>query len=158
AAALVFLAGYAAEHGVAPAASLFFVAFAVASLVARLFVGRLQDTLGDNAVIFPVFACDIAGNILLALWPTMPGIVLAGVLIGLGFGSLMPCLQAITVKSVPTNRVPVATASFFLLLDAGSGGGPVILGALYPLTGGSGMFDAKSTRLNSSPVPTPCAA
>src|SRR5699024_4082072 len=65
AAALVFLAGYAAEHGVAPAASLFFVAFAVASLVARLFVGRLQDTLGDNSVIFPVFACDIAGNILL---------------------------------------------------------------------------------------------
>src|SRR5699024_6295012 len=54
AAALVFLAGYAAEHGVAPAASLFFVAFAVASLVARLLGGRLQDTLGDNAVIFPV--------------------------------------------------------------------------------------------------------
>src|SRR5699024_10319376 len=98
------------------------------------------DTLGDNAVIFPVFACDIAGNILLALWPTMPGVVLAGVLTGLGFGSLMPCLQAITVKSVPMNRVPVATASFFLLLDAGSGVGPVILGALYPLTGGSGMF------------------
>ncbi|WP_210605119.1 MFS transporter [Brevibacterium oceani] len=140
AAALVFLAGYAAEHGVAPAASLFFVAFAVASLVARLFVGRLQDVFGDNAVIFPVFVCDIAGNILLALWPTMTGIILAGVLIGLGFGSLMPCMQAITVKSVPMNRVPVATASFFLLLDAGSGIGPVVLGFLYPMTGGNGMF------------------
>ncbi|GGC22558.1 MFS transporter [Brevibacterium sediminis] len=140
AAALVFLAGYAAEHGVASAASLFFVAFAVASLFARLFVGRLQDTFGDNAVIFPVFIADIAGNVLLALWPTMTGIVLAGVLIGLGFGSLMPCMQAITVKSVPMSRVPVATASFFLLLDAGSGIGPVVLGFLYPFTGGNGMF------------------
>ncbi|MGC3021419.1 MULTISPECIES: MFS transporter [unclassified Brevibacterium] len=140
AAALVFLAGYAAEHGVAAAASLFFVAFAAASLVARLFVGRMQDAFGDNAVIFPVFICDIAGNLLLALWPTMPGIVLAGVLIGFGFGSLMPCMQAITVKSVPMSRVPVATASFFLLLDAGSGIGPVVLGFLYPLTGGNGMF------------------
>lgn len=140
AAALVFLAGYAAEHGAASAASLFFVAFAVVSLFARLFVGRLQDTFGDNAVIFPVFIADIAGNVLLALWPTMTGIVLAGVLIGLGFGSLMPCMQAITVKSVPMSRVPVATASFFLLLDAGSGIGPVVLGFLYPFTGGNGMF------------------
>ncbi|UVI37389.1 MFS transporter [Brevibacterium spongiae] len=140
AAALVFLAGYAAEHGVASAASLFFVAFAVSSLIARLFVGRLQDVFGDNAVIFPVFICDIAGNVLLALWPTMTGIVLAGVLIGLGFGSLMPCMQAITVNSVPMSRVPVATASFFLLLDAGSGIGPVVLGFLYSLTGGNGMF------------------
>src|SRR5699024_11078837 len=140
AAALVFLAGYAGEHGVAPASSLFFVAFAVASLVARLFVGRLQDTLGDNAVIFPVFACDIAGNILLALWPTLRGIVLGGVRFGLRFGSRLPCLQAITVTSVPMIRVPVPTASCFLLLDTGSGIGPVILGALYPLTGGNGMF------------------
>lgn len=140
AAALVFLAGYAAEHGVASAASAFFVAFAAASLVARLFVGRLQDAFGDNIVIFPVFAADIIGNILLAQWPTTPGIILAGVAIGLGFGSLLPCLQAITVKSVPMSRVPVATASFFFLLDAGSGVGPVVLGFLYPFTGGSGMF------------------
>lgn len=140
AAALVFLAGYAADHGVASAASLFFVAFAVASLVARLFVGRMQDALGDNFVILPVFVFNVIGNVLLALWPTMPGIILAGVFVGLGFGSLMPCLQAITVKSVPMARVPVATSSFFLLLDAGSGVGPIILGAIKPLTGGSGMF------------------
>ncbi|WP_350271031.1 MFS transporter [Brevibacterium sp. CBA3109] len=140
AAALVFLAGYAADNGVASAASLFFVAFAVASLVARLFVGRLQDTLGDNFVIYPVFVFNLVGNILLAMWPTMTGIILAGVFVGLGFGSLMPCMQAITVKSVPMSRVPVATASFFLLLDAGSGIGPIILGAIMPLTGGNGMF------------------
>ncbi|GAA1849101.1 MFS transporter [Brevibacterium marinum] len=140
AAALVFLAGYAADSGVPAAASLFFVAFAVASLVARLFVGRLQDVLGDNFVIYPVFAFNLVGNVLLAMWPTMPGIILAGIFVGLGFGSLMPCMQAIAVKSVAMARVPVATSSFFLLLDAGSGIGPIILGAIKPLTGGSGMF------------------
>ncbi|WP_193095413.1 MFS transporter [Brevibacterium sp. FME17] len=140
AAALVFLAGYAEDNGVASAASLFFVAFAAASLVARLFVGRLQDVLGDNFVIYPVFIFNLIGNILLAMWPTMTGIILAGVFVGLGFGSLMPCMQAIAVKSVPMSRVAVATSSFFLLLDAGSGIGPIILGAIMPLTGGNGMF------------------
>lgn len=140
AAALVFLAGYAAENGVPGAASLFFIAFAAASLVARLFVGRIQDAYGDNIVIYPALALNAAGNVLLALWPTTAGIVTAGVLIGFGFGSLMPSAQTITVKSVPMSRVPVATASFFLLLDAGSGIGPIVLGALMPLTGGSGMF------------------
>ena len=116
AAALVFLAGYAEDNGVASAASLFFVAFAAASLVARLFVARLQDVLGDNFVIYPVFIFNLIGNILLAMWPTMTGIILAGVFVGLGFGSLMPCMQAIAVKSVPMSRVAVATSSFFLLL------------------------------------------
>lgn len=140
AAALVFLAGYAAENGVPAAASMFFVAFAAASLVARLFVGRIQDVYGDNVVIYPVLALNAAGNLLIALWPTMTGIVIAGVLVGLGFGSLMPSAQTITVKSVEMARVPVATSSFFLLLDVGSGIGPIILGALMPLTGGRGMF------------------
>lgn len=140
AAALVFLAGYAAENGVPAAASMFFVAFAAASLVARLFVGRIQDVYGDNVVIYPVLALNAAGNLFIALWPTMTGIVIAGVLVGLGFGSLMPSAQTITVKSVEMARVPVATSSFFLLLDVGSGIGPIILGALMPLTGGRGMF------------------
>ncbi len=95
---------------------------------------------GDNIVIYPSLALNAAGNVLLAMWPTTAGIVAAGVLIGFGFGSLMPSAQTITVKSVPMSRVPVATASFFLLLDAGSGIGPIVLGALMPLTGGSGMF------------------
>ncbi|RAE98531.1 MFS transporter, partial [Burkholderia multivorans] len=63
AAALVFLAGYAAENGVPAAASMFFVAFAAASLVARLFVGRIQDVYGDNVVIYPVLALNAAGNL-----------------------------------------------------------------------------------------------
>lgn len=139
-AALVFLAGYAEDHQVAAAASLFFVAFAVSSLVGRLFIGRIQDTFGDNVVIYPALVLNILGNVALALWPTMTGIIIAGVLIGLGFGSLMPCTQTITVKSVEMARVPVAISSFFLLLDVGSGIGPIILGALMPLIGGQGMF------------------
>lgn len=140
AAALVFLAGYAADVGVPEAASLFFVAYAIASLVARLFVGRMQDVFGDNIVIYPVLVLNLVGNLMLAWWPTTSGIVLAGVVIGLGFGSLMPSAQAMLIKTVSMARVPVATSSFFLLLDAGSGVGPIILGALMPVTGGSGMF------------------
>ncbi|WP_220085821.1 hypothetical protein, partial [Burkholderia multivorans] len=64
-------------------------------------------------VIYPVLALNAAGNLFIALWPTMTGIVIAGVLVGLGFGSLMPSAQTITVKSVEMARVPVATSSFF---------------------------------------------
>lgn len=161
AAALVFLAGYAAENGVPAAASMFFVAFAAASLVARLFVGRIQDVYGDNVVIYPVLALNAAGNLFIALWPTMTGIVIAGVLVGLGFGSLMPSAQTITVKSVEMARVPVATSSFFLLLDVGSGIGPIILGALMPLTGVGGCSssapDSSSSRWASTPSSTAAA-
>lgn len=140
AAALVFLAGYTDHKDIPAAASGFFIAYAGASFVSRLVVGRIQDAYGDNIVIYPVLVCFVASNIVIAAVPTVWGITVAGLLEGLGLGSLIPCAQAIVVMNVGRQRVPVATASYFLLLDTGTGIGPVILGGLIPVISQSGMY------------------
>jgi len=67
-------------------------------------------------------------------------IAVAGVLLGFGFGCLLPTMQAILINQVPATRVGVATSTFFLLLDTGSGLGPVLLGVLAGATGYANMF------------------
>lgn len=137
---LSFLTVHTADLGIPGASSAFFVAYAVASLAARLVAGRIQDRLGDNIVAFPVFGCFAAGMVLLGLATTTGLIVLAGVLIGLGFGCLLPTMQTILINQVPATRVGVATSTFFLLLDTGSGVGPVLLGVVGGVTGFPTMF------------------
>ncbi len=137
---LSFLAVHTATIGIPEASSAFFVAYAVASLLARLFAGRIQDSTGDNIVAIPVFVFFIAGMVLLGLATTTLLVVVAGVLIGLGFGCLLPTMQAILINQVPSTRVGVATSTFFLMLDTGSGVGPVLLGVVGGMTGFPTMF------------------
>ncbi|MCW2130915.1 MFS transporter [Arthrobacter sp. VKM Ac-2550] len=139
---LAFLTSYALEQGIASAASMFFLVYAVAVLVSRLFVGRIHDRRGDNAVIYPALAVFAAGLGLLALEPAVWSIAAAGALSGLGFGTLTPSVQAIAVTEAPEMRLGTATSTFYLMLDLGVGVGPVVLGALLPLTGYQGMFGA----------------
>jgi MFS family permease len=109
-------------------------------LVSRLFVGRIHDRRGDNAIIYPALAVFAVGLGLLALEPAVWSIAAAGALSGLGFGSLTPSIQAIAVTEAPEMRLGTATSTFYLMLDLGVGVGPVVLGALLPLTGYPGMF------------------
>jgi MFS family permease len=62
-------------------------------------------------------------------------LLLAGVLIGLGFGNMQSSTQAVAVKVTPPHRMGLATSTFFIFLDAGLGFGPYILGFIIPLTG-----------------------
>lgn len=137
---LSFLASYVAASGAADAAALFFGVFAAAVLVSRLTAGRIQDRRGDNAVIYPAMALFAAGLALLALGPAAWVIVTSAVLSGLGFGTLLPGTQAITVGLVPERRFGTALATYYLMLDIGTGLGPVLLGVLVPLTGFDGMY------------------
>src|SRR5690606_6929712 len=57
-------------------------------------------------------------------------LVVAGGLIGAGFGTLMSAIQAIAVERVPRHRVGVAISTHFFMVDLGVGLGPVVLGAV----------------------------
>ncbi|MCC9145296.1 MULTISPECIES: MFS transporter [unclassified Arthrobacter] len=137
---LSFLNSYAQSEGLVLGASLFFVVYAVVVLVSRLFVGRLQDRHGDNAVVYPTLVSFAAGMALLAYAPNDTVLALAGVFVGFGFGALMPCAQAIAVTMAAPTRIGLATSTFFILMDAGVGLGPLLLGLLLPLTGFHGMY------------------
>jgi MFS family permease len=48
--------------------------------------------------------------------------------------------QAIAVKLTPPHRMGMATSTFFIMLDAGLGFGPYILGFIIPVTGYSTLY------------------
>lgn len=115
---LSFINFYAIEIDLVEMASLFFVIYAVAILVSRPFTGRLMDIKGANSVMYPAFILFAAGLFLLSTAETGLSLLLAGVLIGLGFGNMQSTTQAIAVKVTPPYRVGLATSTYYIALDA----------------------------------------
>lgn len=139
---LSFLNSYANANAenMADAAGQFFLVYAGGVVVSRLVVGRLQDRHGDNIVMYATLALFAAGLVVIGMASDGMILMLGGVLLGLGFGGLLPSGQVIAVSLAPDHRVGTATATYFLMLDLGSGFGPMILGLLIPHTGYPGMY------------------
>lgn len=132
---LSYINFFAKESNLVSAASFFFIVYAVSILVYRPFTGRLMDTKGENHIMYPAFIIYGAGMLLLSTSHTSVILLLAGVLIGLGFGNMQSTTQAICVKSTTPDRMGLATSTYFIFLDAGLGFGPYVLGMIIPMTG-----------------------
>lgn len=137
---LAFLNSYANTEDMVEAASYFFLIYAGGVVVSRLIVGRMQDRYGDNVVIYPTLGLFAAGLVVIGMAPNGTVLMLGGALLGLGFGGLLPSGQVIAVSLAPDHRVGTATATYYLMLDLGSGLGPMVLGLLIPHTGYHGMY------------------
>ncbi|RFU67318.1 MFS transporter [Peribacillus saganii] len=137
---LSFINFYAIEIGLVNAASFFFIVYAAAVLVSRPFTGPIMDTRGANFVMYPAFIILGAGMVLLSSASHGVTFLIAGALIGLGFGNIQSITQAIAVKLTPPHRMGLATSTFFIFLDAGLGFGPYLLGLIIPLTGYSTLY------------------
>ena len=67
-------------------------------------------------------------------------LLLSGALIALGYGTVYTSIQAIAVKTSPKHRIALATSTFFILMDAGIGVGPLIIGSIVPTVGFRNMY------------------
>ncbi|MDR7237712.1 MFS transporter [Neobacillus drentensis] len=132
---LSFINFYAIEIDLVSAASFFFLVYSIAVLLSRPITGRLMDLKGANYIMYPGLVIFAVGLFLLSLANMSATLLLAGVLIGLGFGNMQSSTQAVAVKVTPPHRMGLATSTFFIFLDAGLGFGPYILGFIIPLTG-----------------------
>ncbi|MFC6154180.1 MFS transporter [Nocardioides yefusunii] len=141
---LSFLASYGVAEGMSGGASAFFIVYALAVLVSRLVVGRIQDRLGDNAVMYPTMVSFVLALFVIGWAPNGLALALAGVLGGFGFGAMMSCAQAIVASRATPARIGVVTSTFFILLDVGCGLGPVALGSVVGGVGYRGMYLAMS--------------
>ena len=137
---LTYINPYAIEVNLTGAASIFFIVYAFFLLISRPFTGRLLDTKGDNIVIYPALLLYAIGLVFLSLSYNNIVMLLAGVLIALGFGNMTSCSQAIAVNESPRHRVGLATSTFYIGLDAGIGIGPLIIGLIVPIFGFRGMY------------------
>ncbi|MFT4415582.1 MFS transporter [Fredinandcohnia humi] len=137
---LSFITFYANELELVTAASFFFLVYSIAVLLSRPFTGRLMDIKGANYVMYPAFILLTFGMLLLSIANNSFILLAAGALIGLGFGNMQSCTQAVAIKLTPPHRMGLATSTFFIFLDAGLGFGPYLLGFIIPIAGYSNLY------------------
>ncbi|WP_157984114.1 MFS transporter [Nesterenkonia muleiensis] len=137
---ITFLNGYAQSMGMVDTASVFFVVYASMVLLSRLTVGRLQDRYGDNAVVYPVLVAFCAALALIAWAPNAPVVLAAGLLLGFGFGSLLPSVQAIIAAKLSPHRTSIGISTSFILMDVGFAVAPFLLGPLVENFGYRPMY------------------
>lgn len=137
---LSFLSFFAAENNITTAASFFFVVYAAAVLATRPFSGRMFDLKGPNFIMYPSLISLLIGLFVLSQSQTSVILLIAGALVGFGYGTYMSSSQTVAVQSAPAHRVGLATSTFFILTDIGLGLGPFIQGYFVPSLGYGGLY------------------
>ncbi|MGO4956825.1 MFS transporter [Luteococcus sp. Sow4_B9] len=137
---LTLLMPYARSIGLEKAGGLYFLVYAVVIVFSRPVAGMLQDRLGDTVIMLPIIGAMIAG-LLLTIWsPNGLVLLLGGAVLGLGYGTLVPAGQTVAINLVGSARASLGVSSYFLLVDAGTGIGPFVLGALVEPMGYRGAL------------------
>ncbi len=137
---LTFLTPYSVEIGLSRAASVFFVVYALSIFVTRPFTGRAFDRRGARPVTIPAFFAVVIGMVMIAC-STNDWLLLGSALVlGYGVGTIQSCGLSFAVKITPDERISLANATYYILVDAGVGIGPLILGIIVPLIGYRAMY------------------
>lgn len=135
-----FFSLYASDLGRGGMASVFFLLFGGAMIGSRPLAGRSSDRYGADRVVYPSIVLFMLGLLMLALIPSTPGLLIAAVIIGAGYGSLFSIYQAVIFTMVPQRRGGVAISTFYLFYDIFLGIGATALGAIVYGTSYRAMY------------------
>ncbi|WP_338448527.1 MFS transporter [Niallia oryzisoli] len=135
-----FLALYAQEINLVKAASTFFILYAGLMFVFRPFTGVWADHYGANKIVYPCIVLFAIGMVMLSLPQTAVIMIMAGAIIGIGYGSVTPILQTQIISSVEKHRVGIANSLFFNSMDLGMAIGALVLGIAAKSFGYSSVF------------------
>jgi predicted MFS family arabinose efflux permease len=130
-----FISTYAASKNLLAYASLFFIVFAFSMMSLRPFTGKIYDRKGPSYVIYPALALFALGLVVLSQINSLMGLMCAAVLIGVGFGSVQPCLQTLAIQRSEPERIGHATSTFYTFYDIGIALGSILLGMLITAQG-----------------------
>jgi MFS family permease len=129
---MTFLPLYASELGFDSAGPLFFW-YAVGGLSSRIFAGRWYDLRGPVGPAALTVLLLLGGWLGFALSTHSAVVVVASLLLGLGFGTAGTVFLAMAIDLVEPFRRGAANATFFSAYDVGIGGGAMLFGALVAL-------------------------
>lgn len=127
---LSYLSIYSQEKDLLHLTSSFFALFAATMLLTRPFTGRIFDEKGPKYIIIPGILLFTIGITLLAFMNSPFTFLLAGAIIGLGYGAVVPSFQTLAIQSTKHERSGYATATFFTLFDIGLALGSYFLGLI----------------------------
>jgi Arabinose efflux permease len=130
-----FITAYAELKHLLAYTSIFFIVFAVSMLVVRPWVGKVYDRKGPSAVIYPSFICFAIGLVVVSFLTNQWVLWISAVFMGIGYGSVFPCLQTVAIQTVEKARMGHAISTFFALFDIGLAVGSVIMGVLIAYFG-----------------------
>lgn len=130
-----FVVPYTDALGLTRAASFFFVVYAVAIVISRLFTGRIVDRYGENSVMYLSLVIAAVGLVLLSIVHSGAVLLTAAAFMGFGIGTTQSVEQAVIARDVSPNEYGRANSTFLMSMDLGSGVGPVVIGAFIPVLG-----------------------
>ncbi len=134
-----FIALYAVKTGIG-SGGIFFSVMAVAVAGARLASGRIADRRGEGILVFVCNGAIVASLLLLAYGHSLPLFVIAALLYGIGFGTLVPTMQAMALRVAEPEQRGAASSTFLCAFDIGIGMGGIISGVLVEAFGYNNMF------------------
>jgi MFS family permease len=132
-----FVVVFGADLGI-PSPGMFFTMLAVGLVAARMTAGRIFDRRGPGRVVAVGILILSSGYLL--LWWGRSGFYAAAVALGLGFGTVVPSLQAMAANLVPASRRGAAYATLLAGFDVGVGLGAFVLGYVAQAAGYPVMY------------------
>ena len=139
-----FLPLFLQEQGRAQAgAQGLYLVSALGVLAPRLGAGLIKRRLTDRQFLAAGYAVLAAGFLVLQLLPaTGPLLLTAGLLYGLGNGSVQLVLNSMAVVDAPPERYGAANATYLAANDLGYGAAPVLGGAFTQAQGSGFLYAA----------------
>ena len=134
-----FIALHASSQGV-EGVSIYFVMYAIATLVSRPGIGRLIDQHGFRIPAILATLCTAWTLVLIGLATSPLMFAAAGVFGGLGIGTAMGTYQTMAVVDVEPWRRGVATSTYMTLFDVGIAVGALVGGIVADAAGYSIMY------------------
>lgn len=121
---------------------LYFIVYAVATLVTRPAMGKLVDRVGFFGPGILASLCVSATLLMVAFSHSLLLFCVAGVFAGVGFGTAMSAFQTMAVGPVAPKRRGVATSTYLFGMNGGLAIGSLVAGLCAGPLGYAGMYVA----------------
>lgn len=122
-----FLLVYSEARGIANA-SLFFTAYAMVMIAGRPIIGKISERVGFVKTAIPSILLTTLSLVMIGYARNLPVLLFAGVINGLGYGTIQPAVQSLCMKSVPFQRRGSASSTNYIGLDLATLISPVLFG------------------------------
>lgn len=123
---------------------LFYLVNALIATVVRPITGRWFDRKGPKGLVILCALLSFLAMWVLSYSHSWIGIVMAGVLFGAGYGSLIPTLQAWVLSKTSSERRGVANGMFYSAIDLGIGISGLIFGLVAQYVSIASIFQISS--------------
>lgn len=134
-----YLASYGVALGIG-GIGYYFVFRSVATISVRLFMSRLVERLGLCAVLAVSMVFVLISYLLTALSTSLVSFLAAGVLAGVGLGTIIPLMSTHVLLIAPQRRKGTANSVFMVFGDLGEGSGGALWGAVTQTLGYSAAY------------------